>query len=90
MSLSPLPASRAKSDRRRAPEGRTAGLILLGANVIGFALAGGMAVHETGVVRVLGCAATVPDQTPAEEQPPSAANATAAPESGGPGWGRTA
>lgn len=60
----------------RTPHGVPAGLALIGANLVGVALAAGLIAQEIGHLPALGTAA-VPDQTPVEEQPQrNAANAT--------------
>ncbi|MET9952770.1 MULTISPECIES: hypothetical protein [Streptomyces] len=60
----------------RTPHGVPAGLALIGANLAGLTLTAGVIAQEAGHAPVLG-AATVPDQSPVEEQPQhDAANAT--------------
>lgn len=60
----------------RAPHGVPAGLALIGANLAGLTLTAATLAQEIDHAPALG-AATVPDQTPAEEQPQHhAANAT--------------
>lgn len=82
MSLARLHA-RAKIRQYRGPEGHTAGLVLLGANLVGLILTGQMVVTEVEVPHGPGgTAVAVPDHAPAEEQTALApSNATAEPPS---------
>lgn len=64
--------------RHRASQGRTSGLVLIGANLIGLTLVGCMVADESNDSRDFGAGVTIPDMASAEEQPSKTANATAA------------